>query len=203
MAQVLKPQIRERLLDCARQEFYEYGISRASLRRIAEKAKMTPGNVYRYFKNKDELLEAVTLPAMVQLTELLQYGIALDWGALADDVSAIHQQLGAIISHFLGLVDSYQKEVIILLDKKEVHNQFILLVQKLARAIMSASPVLRAEKQDSLYEIMADLHTQSVVSGVVWLFEHYHQIKAKSDIHTILQVYLDGYVDLLSGAYHG
>ena len=55
MAQVLKDSLRKAILDAAKEEFLEYGFKDASMRRIAAKANMTVGNLYRYFKNKESI----------------------------------------------------------------------------------------------------------------------------------------------------
>ena len=56
MVQVLKDSIRDSIIDAANREILKNGIDKASMRTIAANAHMTVGNVYRYFKNKDELI---------------------------------------------------------------------------------------------------------------------------------------------------
>jgi AcrR family transcriptional regulator len=52
------PGKRERLVDAAKRTLYEQGVERTTLAEIAEAADVAPGNVYYYFKTKDELVEA-------------------------------------------------------------------------------------------------------------------------------------------------
>jgi AcrR family transcriptional regulator len=52
-------QTRERILECARQEFLENGYAGANLRRISDNAKATTGALYAHFKNKEELFDAL------------------------------------------------------------------------------------------------------------------------------------------------
>ena len=49
---------RERLVASARNLLYEQGVERTTIAEIAEAADVPPGNVYYYFKTKDELVEA-------------------------------------------------------------------------------------------------------------------------------------------------
>lgn len=51
--------MRERILAVSKQMFANHGFEKTSLRKIAEKLKCSPGTIYLYFKNKDELLFAV------------------------------------------------------------------------------------------------------------------------------------------------
>lgn len=58
--QVLKDEIRERILHAAVQEFREKGFVFASTREIALEAGISKGNLYNYFRSKEELFYAVT-----------------------------------------------------------------------------------------------------------------------------------------------
>jgi TetR/AcrR family transcriptional regulator, transcriptional repressor for nem operon len=50
---------RERLIDGARDLIHEQGVHRTTLAEVAERAEVPLGNVYYYFKTKDELVGAV------------------------------------------------------------------------------------------------------------------------------------------------
>lgn len=64
---------RERILQCARQEFMEHGYQNANMRRIAQAAKATTGALYNHFANKSVLFDAlVQEPAENMLAEFRQ-----------------------------------------------------------------------------------------------------------------------------------
>jgi AcrR family transcriptional regulator len=50
---------RDRLVAAARQIFHEHGVETTTLADIAHAADVPPGNVYYYFKAKDDLVDAV------------------------------------------------------------------------------------------------------------------------------------------------
>lgn len=54
--------IRVAILAAARKEFFQKGYHDASLRSIAQVAHVTTGSLYWYFKNKEELLDALVGP---------------------------------------------------------------------------------------------------------------------------------------------
>lgn len=60
--QILKDEVRHSILTAALAEFKSHDYSDASMRRISASAGMTTGNIYRYFKNKEELFEALVGP---------------------------------------------------------------------------------------------------------------------------------------------
>jgi len=57
--QVLKEEVRQRIIKSARREFKKRGFEKASMRSIASSANMTVGNLYRYYKNKEDLFGAI------------------------------------------------------------------------------------------------------------------------------------------------
>jgi TetR/AcrR family transcriptional repressor of nem operon len=62
---------RERLIASAIELVYREGVERPTLAEIAEAADVPPGNVYYYFKSKDELIEAVVESRAAQVRDLL------------------------------------------------------------------------------------------------------------------------------------
>lgn len=51
--------MREKILDVSKRMFVDQGFDKTSLRNIAKKLAISPGTIYLYFKNKDDLLFAV------------------------------------------------------------------------------------------------------------------------------------------------
>lgn len=54
--QILKQQIKENIIDSSRDYFIKEGYEKATLKDIADKADISVGNIYRYFKSKEEIL---------------------------------------------------------------------------------------------------------------------------------------------------
>jgi TetR/AcrR family transcriptional repressor of nem operon len=62
---------RERLIASAAELVYRRGVERPTLAEIAAAADVPPGNVYYYFKTKDELIEAVVESRAANVRALL------------------------------------------------------------------------------------------------------------------------------------
>ena len=71
MAQILKKETRERIIEAAKEEFLSCGFKDASMRRIAQKSEMTVGNLYRYFTSKDAINEWIVGPTMNEINQLV------------------------------------------------------------------------------------------------------------------------------------
>ena len=62
--QIKKENVKKKILEAAKNEFLLYGYEKSSLREIAIKAGVTKGNIYIYFKNKNDLFSTLVKPAM-------------------------------------------------------------------------------------------------------------------------------------------
>lgn len=67
-----RPGKRERLVDSARALIHEQGVHRTTLAEVAERADVPLGNVYYYFKTKDELVGAVLARYQEQAAALIE-----------------------------------------------------------------------------------------------------------------------------------
>jgi len=71
MAQVLKDEVKEKIQNSAVDIFTLKGYKKASIKEIAINANVSVGNVYRYYKNKDELYESVIKGVYDSINELM------------------------------------------------------------------------------------------------------------------------------------
>lgn len=62
---------RERLVDGARELIHQHGVERTTLADVAARADVPPGNVYYYFKTKDDLVEAAIDAHRAEIEALL------------------------------------------------------------------------------------------------------------------------------------
>lgn len=71
MPQVLKDEVRARILDAALEVFAADGFVRATMATIANRAGIGTASIYRYYPSKDELFAAVITPELTQRFESL------------------------------------------------------------------------------------------------------------------------------------
>ncbi len=72
MAQVLKDEVRNKILQAASVEIIQHGIDGLQMRKIADGADVTVGNLYRYYADKESLIHAIIEPALNEINDLLQ-----------------------------------------------------------------------------------------------------------------------------------
>jgi len=71
LMQYLKDDVKNNILNAALSEFLGHGYMNASMRQIANTAGITPGNIYRYFKSKEDLLHELLQPTYEQFLQYL------------------------------------------------------------------------------------------------------------------------------------
>lgn len=72
MTQFAKEEIRQSILNAAREEFLKRGFEKASIRDIASEAKTAKSNLYNYFEDKDALFCAVLESAVSEIRGALE-----------------------------------------------------------------------------------------------------------------------------------
>jgi AcrR family transcriptional regulator len=123
MPQVLKAEVRERIVGAALAAFARRGYAATTMNDIARDAGVAVANVYRYYPSKEELFEAVVPPSLVQrFDELLEKSVRahahLAGLARPADEAAGRELLEFWIQH--------RKVVVILLERSRgsVHAEF-------------------------------------------------------------------------------
>ncbi|WP_280467752.1 TetR/AcrR family transcriptional regulator [Nocardia cyriacigeorgica] len=87
---------RERLVDAAVRVFYERGVEKTTIADIAKAAEVPVGNVYYYFKTKDQLIEAAVEAHRRRLGHLLEE---------LDGLGTPRERLRALIAGWVDLRD--------------------------------------------------------------------------------------------------
>lgn len=65
-------QTREKIINAARNIFFQCGVSRSSLEAVAQAANMTRGAIYWHFKDKEELFLAVQINSLISVIENME-----------------------------------------------------------------------------------------------------------------------------------
>lgn len=110
--QYLKEEVRNNIITNAVDEFFEKGFNEANMRNIAKKSKMTVGNIYRYFKNKEELFDIVVQPAYKEIINLIRVE-----NHLKINYEEHFEYVEPILIQFTEICEKYPKEIVLILDR--------------------------------------------------------------------------------------
>ena len=113
--QFKKEEIRIRIVDAARDEFYRRGFEQASMRDIAEAAEVSVSNVYNYFTDKEdlfcEIVDTFHHDFSRLIDDLTRDASTEDFGE--DSLASVIQRIGELVKRnridLLILLDGSQK----------------------------------------------------------------------------------------------
>ncbi|TKG97005.1 TetR/AcrR family transcriptional regulator [Puteibacter caeruleilacunae] len=111
--QTQKDNIRDKILEVARNEFLEKGYKMVSMRYIAKQSEVGLSNIYNYFRNKDEILREVLNPLMQALDHIMEEHNKPEHLSL--EVFNSEQLLQEHIFLFTDLIENYKKELHLIL----------------------------------------------------------------------------------------
>lgn len=79
----------QNIIECAKQEFFQYGYKKATLVSICNKAGITTGAFYKRFINKEDLFQTIVAPTVRELIDRLEKSKSLGNGLIMPEWSYI------------------------------------------------------------------------------------------------------------------
>ena len=199
MSQILKEETRNKILEASKEEFLEKGYENASLRRIAIKAHMTVGNLYRYFENKEDINRKIVEPCLLQLERLInsetnnQLSFFQDNKNFNLDKESMIKAIDNIMDKVIDIYSEYKIEFQILMMDSEVSEKLKVWFSNLIKNLIKNNyPFLGLEKELSA---MSETYSVSVFSG----FKELLRSDFNSEKMKILsKIYFRSYVYMLN-----
>lgn len=186
MAQVLKEEIREKILKAALQEFFEKGYQSAAMRSIGEHAKIPTGLIYSYYKNKEALFDQVLRPVLYDWERVLTAGSESRGRHTESEIYGLSK---AETKCILNLFD-HRQEFIILMDKShgtKYENEKERFIKEIEEHLMKH----RNDGTDD--EVFLHIIANNFVDGLMQLMYHYKGKEwAVMILHKLSKMYLSG-----------
>ncbi len=164
--QVLKEEVRRNILAAGKELFYEKGYNNASIRDIARKAGITEGNVYRYFTNKENILEGIVYPAYEQIMEFITFSEQM----IEEGGTYSFQKFRDIINQsILRIAKEFRLELLILFKGttgtrfEKTREEVIMLIEKRIYEGMLKKVCLEAQEAVFLSKIIAHAFLDSLI----------------------------------------
>jgi len=145
-----KERRRQQIIIAAKRIFSAKGFNKATIEDIAKEAEISPGTIYIYFKNKDELYASLSIRILQHLN------IRLEHVKNQNNVN-IEQRIATLKD---ALYDIYNFDPLILINL--FHLQSSESLKNLSFELLSE---IKRLSQDSL-KIMADIFSEGINNGV-------------------------------------
>ncbi len=161
--QVLKEDVRATILQAARKCFMELGYAKTSMRSISKDAKMSTGNLYRYYSNKEKLFEEIVEP-VVKLFEKSEIWIDNFQFPFLDTNLLLNQE---IMDTIINAHVVYREELFLVFLRSEgsryenVRNEFIYRVYQQGKVF------LEKEFGDLNYVIDPEIYLKATATAFV------------------------------------
>lgn len=200
MAQVLKDDIRDSIISSAKEEFLEHGFEGSSMRRIAQKSKMTVGNLYRYFKNKDDLNSFIVSPTYSAINDIVMdlTGGAVSLGSENPDFTAsitdLKGMLTVLSDRLVDIYKSHRIELNILMMGSKLNKELTNWFAGMIAAIISRQ--FGMERDDRRLKVISDCYAQSIFSGIKEILRT--PWESEEELRSTVKVYLNSYLAMLS-----
>lgn len=186
--QVLKESVRNSIVEASILEFFEYGFQNANMRRIADKANITVGNIYRYYKNKETLFKEILLPAERAIEDLASFDKELNITAIksVDDVNQL-------VTYIMNVLKPYTREIYIMtLDTSGTH--YIKIRNNLENMIINKINTFYPKKFD---RYLLKVISASFIQAIFAVFrDNINNIRRIHDMVSQLIVYYFRDIDL-------
>lgn len=164
--QIQKEEIRNSILEAAKEEFLTAGYRNSSMRTIAEQAGTTPGNIYAYFSGKEDLLDSIVVPTLDELNDLM-LGASKGREMNAPTILELAEQITAVFlrnrTQFLILMNGSE-------GSRHEHIKDTLIYYAARRMEEELLPKMPKQMQSRL---LVETLAQSLLSGVFYLFGKY------------------------------
>lgn len=150
---------RQQIIVAAKRVFSAKGFNKATMEDIAKEAELSPGTIYIYFKNKDELYASLSLRILKHLNVRLEH--------VKNEKGLAHEQ--RITSLKKALYDVYEFDPLILINMFHLQS---------SETLKNLSPELLNEIKKlskSSLGIMADIFENGIKEGV-FIDKHPHAL---------------------------
>lgn len=203
MAQKLKEETRQAIINAAKEEFLEKGYDDASMRSIAAKANITVGNIYRYFENKEELNRYIITETSEDLKKLLD-SLKIDRLSLEPrvfDMKTDPSQLLSMIDKLsYRLVDLYlhkEEEFNILLNDVQLNDTIRNWFESTIRNLIFQSYTVADRRRER--DVLAHAYASAIFEGLKQIF--FKAEKNEKELLRIVRTYLNSFMKMVNDEY--
>ncbi len=198
--QTLKEDVRERIVDSAKKEFLEKGIDRSSMRDIAAGSNMTVGNLYRYFKNKEELNNFIVGETLAEVNRLV-----MEKSRNTVSINSEDMDIDLTVTQYIEVLDDLADRLVDIYQKHKIEFNILMMHSKLNDSITDWFAGLiehiiksnyRLNEYDRQIKVLSHGYAVSVFSGIRDIFKNADV--STTSLKNMIRVFFRSYVNNLS-----
>ena len=202
MGQILKENLKSLIVESAINDLYENGVTGASMRKIAKDANMTVGNLYRYFTNKDELVNYIIEPVIhkISLVLLKNTNQSLDLKNTEFDIHNMTyddfvKTFDDISKELCHLYSEHKKVFIIVLKSQSINDLFLnWFIDVTYRDIRYRQNNIKIS--DEKIRQLSRMYAVSLFAGIIDLFLNNNL--TINELEDVLKIYFRSCVSIIN-----
>lgn len=172
--QYLKEEVRNNIISNAVNEFFTKGFSDANMRDIAKNSNMTVGNIYRYFKNKEELFTVVVEPAYKSMIDLIKVE-----NHLKVNYEEHFEYVEPILKQFIEICEKYPREIVIILDRYIGVSNY-----KLLENLQEVISIRLKQEIPHINDEQCQMVNYLILRGILYILQNYQPEKFSSELRS-------------------
>lgn len=175
MAQLLKPEVRNKIIESSKNEFLKYGYENASMRHIAKEAGMTVGNLYRYFDSKESINKEIVTPTLNKINDLVKkitdkkVDLEKSNFSMKFTKDSIKKMLDELSENLIDIYQESKDEFNILLLHSEVNDNLVKWFSDLVLYFIDTNYKIIGFKKEK--KLMARAFAVSIFDGIKEFFK--------------------------------
>jgi len=185
--QVLKEEVRRKIKKAALYEFERNGYQKTSMRSVALSAGVTVGNLYRYFKNKDDIFNVIIQPAFQEIYKFIN-----EFARYKNTIFSEKKQKDNFIKTFeeslIRIYIQHRSELVILLNgskgsqMENAREQIISLIA--GRIKKEAFPRMEKKRITAEDDFLAQVLAASFIEGISLVLNKYRNKEKTKELFT-------------------
>lgn len=189
--QVLKQDIKERILNCSKKLFLKYGYKKTSMSSIAEKAKISKSNLYNYFEKKEDIFYTITDDSAVKLKKLTSYFKNKNFDTIFDSTE---NAAGFIINKISTLTIAERESVLLIITCAE-ETKYKTLIKNIKKTF--AEKFAYIIKDECQTKLLSEIISENLINGISKIIKEDNEPdKIKQDISSLFKYHINGLISL-------
>lgn len=197
MAQILKDEIREKIRKSGIEVFTENGYKKSSIKHIAEVAGVSVGNVYRYFKNKEDLYDDVIQGVYDGMEKLILAVEESGQYQMRPSIQMLHEEGGKIMEPLQAFINLYleEKDVFTMLLNGEKDDHYDRTVRRYIELLKKHFYSMwgKDNMEGGLTKAEVTALTNALVFGAIGLLEEVEENQVPRLLTSFISDLMKGY----------
>jgi len=182
-----------------KEEFLKKGYKNASMRSISTKANMTVGNLYRYFKNKEEINRVIVKEPFQEINQVLKeltsnkLSMEISVFNVKADINELNLMMDQLAEKLVDIYESKKTEFNILMMNSKLNQEMIEWFSNAIHSLINQHFLLEGFSSEK--KILSRSYAVSIFAGMKEIFRISSLEKEK--LKSVVKIYLRSYLVLL------